>query len=419
MTYLGVCPKCGHKSELAKRVVVADEDGSFTKFLDEPEVMCNRCAGYPKKYTGYLKYKSEDFGIDNDELDALLAGMDDEDDEDDETSRPKLRVLDMQHMLSTPPPPVMWLAEPLVIAGSVTLLAGREGLGKSMLALALAAAIGRADTVAGIKCSPGRVLYVDAENGQSEAHRRIHGLKVRGNTLVYADADGFDLRRDFGEVEALVGEHEPSVLILDSLRSLAPGLEENDSKDTEAALRPVVRFAQRMGIATLILHHAGKNGHEYRGSTAIGAAVELGFTMARSDEDPDERVKLTCWKCRPAAKPAARWLKLRSEGERIVIGEAEPFEPTHDAPVRDDVAADLRDYLHGVPGATRHRGVGTLAPSWSTADLAREIGRGPKDGTVRRALDRLAADGVLHRGDDRRWRPLGEFFHTNGNGSHA
>ena len=45
---------------------------------------------------------------------------------------PKLRVLDVEQMLATEPPPVPWVVEPLLAEGFVTMLAGREGQGKSM-----------------------------------------------------------------------------------------------------------------------------------------------------------------------------------------------------------------------------------------------------------------------------------------------
>ena len=110
-----------------------------------------------------------------------------------------------------------------------------------MFGLALMAAIGDGATVAGIDCARGTTLIVDAENGEMEAWRRVHGLGIRPGTLAYVEADGFDLRRDFAQLGALVDEHEPHVIVLDSLRSLAPGLDENDSMQTEAALRPVVK----------------------------------------------------------------------------------------------------------------------------------------------------------------------------------
>jgi RecA-family ATPase len=181
--------------------------------------------------------------------------------------------------------------------------------GKSMLALALASAIGHGANLAGLECQAGKVLYVDAENGEREAHRRVRGLGVKPGTLVYVEAVGFNLTLDVGLLSELVDRHEPAVLVLDSLRSLAPGLDENDSRPVEAALRPVSRLAQEKDIPVLLLHHAGKAGMDYRGSTAIGAAVEIGFTLSRHEDDPEKRTRrrLSCWKSRPAPpRPGAR-----------------------------------------------------------------------------------------------------------------
>jgi hypothetical protein len=53
--------------------------------------------------------------------------------------------------------------------------------------------------VAGIPVKPGRVLIVDAENGEREIHRRLRstGLDAEGaRNLHIAEARGFDLRQD-------------------------------------------------------------------------------------------------------------------------------------------------------------------------------------------------------------------------------
>jgi hypothetical protein len=246
----------------------------------------------------------------------------------------KLRVLDIETMLTTEPPPVPWIVEPILAAGCVTMLAGREGQGKSMLALALASAIGHGAAVAGLDCESGRVLYIDAENGEREAHRRVRGLCVKPGTLVYVEAQGFNLAADIALLEGLIEEHKPSVVMLDSLRSLAPGLDENDSKQAEAAVRPTSRLAQKHGLPVLLAHHAGKGGHEYRGSTAIGAAVELGFTLSRHEEDPEKRTrrKLACWKSRPAPEPEDRWISMGSVDGLITLSEAEPFKLEREKP---------------------------------------------------------------------------------------
>jgi 5S rRNA maturation endonuclease (ribonuclease M5) len=331
---------------------------------------------------------------------------------DRERARETLRELDVERLIATAPAPVPFVLEPMLVEGCVTMLAGREGRGKSMLALAIAAALGRGALlldVAGMSVGlGGRVLYIDAENGEPEIHRRLHGLSVQSGKLAYVEADGFDLRRELARVERLIAKHEPRLLVLDSMRSLAPGLDENDSQEVEAALRPVVRLTQRLGISTLILHHASRGSGEYRGSTAIGAAVELGFTLARIDGDPmaGTRRRLTCWKSRPAPEPPERWLTIkRGDGGEILLFEAAPYEPQREAPARDEIEQALRDLVEGcqVPGGAK--GGGTLAPPpWTTAALARAVGREPKDGTVRRAIQRLEEAGLLCRNGDG-WYP--------------
>jgi len=292
-------------------------------------------------------------------------------------------------MLRTDPPPVPWLAEPVLAAGCVTLLAGREGQGKSLLALALATAIGHGAVVAGIDCQPGSVLYVDAENGEREAHRRIRGLGVKDDSLVYVEATGFSLKAHIGELVGLIDDHTPQLVVLDSMRSLAPGLDENDSGAVEAVLRPVVKVAQNRSLAVLLLHHAGKAEGTYRGSTAIGAAVELGFSLARVPEDPEGRTrrKLTCWKSRPAPEPEPMWVQIEPRDGQILLGEAEPYEPA--ARRRDDLRDDV---------------LGALSPAGrSQAEIARRVDRDPKDQTVRRILRDLERDGLALRSDSGAW----------------
>jgi len=280
-------------------------------------------------------------------------------------------------MLSTEPPPIPWVVEPLLAEGCVTMLAGREGQGKSMLALALASAIGHGAQVAGLTCRTGRVLYVDAENGEREAHRRVRGLAVKRGALAYVEAVGFNLAADVGLLSELVDEQEPSVLVLDSLRSLAPGLDENDSKPAEAALRPVSRLAQDAGLPVLLLHHAGKQGVEYRGSTAIGAAVELGFTLSRHAEDPEKRTRrrLACWKSRPAPEPEPRWISLEARDGRILLAEAEPFEGESQRP-RNAHRVQVLAALGGIPRSERSIATATDLPRTTVqrvlADLAEE-----------------------------------------------
>jgi hypothetical protein len=296
--------------------------------------------------------------------------------------------------------------------------------------------VGRATLLLDIAGMPvglgGHVLYIDAENGENEVHRRLYGMTVAPGALTYVEADGFDLKGDLDQLERLVRQHDPRLLVLDSLRSLAPGLDENESREVEAALRPVIRLAQQQNVAILILHHASRQSGEYRGSTAIGAAVQLGFTLSwvEDDEMSATRRKLACWKCRPAAMPEPRWLTIKSDPSGdILLREAAPYEPPSRATARDAIEEALTELIGGVSGVAPHMGPDTLTPpggspahvgdlggvnprdtldtpSWSTADLARGVGRDPKEHTVRRAVKRLEDAGLIHRNGDGRWRPV-------------
>jgi hypothetical protein len=75
------------------------------------------------------------------------------------------RILNVGKMLAQPDEPIPWRCENLVADGYLTVLAGRGGEGKSWLALTLACGVGRGEAAAGIRCTRGRALIFDAENG--------------------------------------------------------------------------------------------------------------------------------------------------------------------------------------------------------------------------------------------------------------
>ncbi len=298
---------------------------------------------------------------------------------------PKLSLFDVDQMLASEPPPVPWIAHGLLVRGAVTMLIGREGTGKSLLALAVARAIGQGKVVADIDCSRGRALVVDAENGRAEIHRRLHALDVKQDTVFYAGTDGFNLRADLGQLEALLERVRPDVLVLDSLRTLAPGLEENDSGPAEQTLGPLRELARRFDCAILLLHHSRKSGDEYRGSTAIGAAVELGFALTREHKvaDAGARRTLTCWKCRPAPEPEPRWFTLQAAGSRVVI-EAAPAPAA--SPTPGSRTVELAQQLSA---AAADLG----AQSWAV--LCAHVRTDPGSGTAKRARQQAMDDGLL------------------------
>jgi hypothetical protein len=304
----------------------------------------------------------------------------------------RLRVLDVGAMVATSPPEIPYVIEGLAIERTLTLISGREGEGKSLLMMALAGGVGLGEDVAGFACAQRRVLVIDAENGEYEIHRRVKTLGLPSEGVTVVEADDFHLGRDLAALEALIEREQPGLVILDSFRSLWPGGEENDSGAVAAVLDPLRNMLRRQGPAGILLHHVSRAGNDYRGTSAIGAAIEMGFRLARHPDDPEARDRrfLRCFKCRPAPEPEDRWLRLHIERGQVFIEETEPFaaeevEEAPAAPKRAELAPSL---------------LAAAAKPIAWPDLARAIDRSPKDGTARRLRDDLLAAGELVKGMD-------------------
>jgi KaiC/GvpD/RAD55 family RecA-like ATPase len=295
-------------------------------------------------------------------------------------------------MLTSEPEPVDWLIEGVVARGTLTLLAGREKEGKSLLAMACAACgAGGGGTLAGIHVEPVRVLIIDAENGDRELHRRLRSLGLRANhaaRIEVYEATGHDMRRHLHEIEAVLGSSKPDLLVLDSWRSLWAG-DENDSGEVAKVLDPLRNLIRRHNAGAVLIHHMRKGGG-YRGSSAIGASVENVLELARHEEDPDRRRRrLRNPACRYEQEADDRWLRIEADPEFgvLLIDETDPFHPS--APARESAEEELLASLNGHP------------TSW--AQWARDAGLDPKNGTARRARDRLVDRGRVRQDENGNW----------------
>jgi 5S rRNA maturation endonuclease (ribonuclease M5) len=296
----------------------------------------------------------------------------------------KVRWLDVGAMVREEPPAVPWVAEGIVAKGMLTALAGRHGEGKSLLAMGLTGGVSEGHTVAGLACHEGTVCYLDAENGRWEIHRRVRNLELPAEGVALAEVAGFDLRHDLDSLERVLTERKPDLLVLDSFRSLWRG-EENDAGQVAACLDPLRDLIREHGAGALLLHHSGKGGGDYRGSSAIGACVDLGFVLDRiTDDEQRDRRRLHCWKSRPAAEPEDRWLALHVERGRVYI---EPAEPPVESAAKPEAPARaaLRPQVLGL----------VMAEPRSTADVCRALGRHKSDGTVKRTLKALHGEGLI------------------------
>ena len=184
-----------------------------------------------------------------------------------------------------PQAPLDWIVQDILSAGSVSMLVGDAGSGKTYMALDLAVSVARSKPWLGYAVNGGPVLWVDEESGNRRLSLRL-GDVLRGHDagpetpIAYTTLNRFDLWQQ-GDVFALAAailRHKARLVVFDALMELLPGRDENTVKDVLPGLLALRNIAEATGAALLVIHHANKAGG-YRGSSAIKGAVDLLLTV--------------------------------------------------------------------------------------------------------------------------------------------
>jgi len=175
----------------------------------------------------------------------------------------------------------------------VTILAGRSGDSKSWLTLAWAIAVTCGNTIAGCKCEMGRSVIVDAENGEYAMWRRYQTARGPKTGISVYDGDGLNLAepRHIGWLSKVIHEEKANLLILDGLRTLAPGLEENNRDSVAPVMANVRRLARGTQAAIILLHHRGKDLAGYRGHSALRDQTDILYVLEPDRQDPEGRTR--------------------------------------------------------------------------------------------------------------------------------
>jgi DNA repair protein RadA/Sms len=135
-----------------------------------------------------------------------------------------------------------------LVPGSVTLLAGEPGMGKSTLLLQALGAMASA----GLRC-----LLVTAEESPAQVRMRAERVGALAGNLLVAGAT--DLHHVIAHAEAVA----PDVLAIDSIQTVVdpdrPGAPGSVTQVRDCAYR-LVQLAKERGIATLLVGHVTKEG---------------------------------------------------------------------------------------------------------------------------------------------------------------
>lgn len=192
-------------------------------------------------------------------------------------------------------PPIRWIV-PGYVAEGLGILAGRQKLGKTWLALDWAIAVASGGAAMGLLgCDQGDVLYIDLENGQRRIQARI-------NTLFPDERRRPDLSRlewvneapalNKGFLDALedwrLSVDNPRLVIVDVLQRVKPAgnPNQNSYESDYSALAGLQRWATDRRVAVVALHHTRKGGADdpleaLSGSNGLSACADTTLVLDR------------------------------------------------------------------------------------------------------------------------------------------
>ncbi|WP_313096736.1 AAA family ATPase [Corynebacterium variabile] len=274
-----------------------------------------------------------------------------------------------------------WLLDCWVPRGSVTLLGGREGIGKSTIAVDWVAQA----TTGKLTGTPMNVAYVVTED--SPEHTVVPRLKAAGADLdrvlflaaTVPDPDkpgityesSLDLPGDYPILKTFITEQSIGLVVLDAAKSvMSSKLKGNDDLDIRRFLEPMHRVAQGTGCTFVCLvHFSAKKGSADTGNLIMGSSAwqQVARSVVAVAEDRDNST-VKVWNSKANLAPRIRTMEaqvvtagittddgLSTEVGRIEwIGECDEdgsalLNPEVDSADTDRTAAEawLSDFLKG------------------------------------------------------------------------
>ena len=241
----------------------------------------------------------------------------------EQVSKDALVALNMTTFLSMQLPERGFLLQPILPVQGIAILYAPRGIGKTYVALSIAAAIASGGTVFNwLAPTPKKVLYVDGEMPAVAMQERLAAL-VSGMTappilldnllLVTPDLQPLpmpDLSTACGQalLEPLLCGVD--MLVLDNISTLCRTGKENEAQSWQL-MQAWLLDLRRRGITVLLIHHAGKSGDQ-RGTSAREDIMDTVISLRRPRTY--------------SMAEGARFEVHITKGRGIVGDEAAPFE---------------------------------------------------------------------------------------------
>jgi hypothetical protein len=327
------------------------------------------------------------------------------------------RTVHLKGIAGIRPKKSKWVWTNRIPLGQLTLLAGREGIGKSTVAYQLLADITRGRLEGEHHGQPRNVAICCTEDDM--AHTIVPRLLAAGAdmrrvfSVEVTATSGFEselsLPRDVIATEHVLADNDVAVLLLDPLMSrLSASLDTHKDGEVRQALEPLVRVAQRTGTAVIGLVHVNKGGAKDPASAIMGSRAFVAvaravlFTMVDLDDERVRLLGLIKSNLGPLDMPVKTF-----EIESVVAGQDEDGQDVRTGKVRwgedrqesmNEVfeAADAQDQADSTTAEIDDWLRGLLVSRGGAVDAAEAFKLGKADGfpesTLKRARKRIGAE---------------------------
>ena len=202
------------------------------------------------------------------------------------------------------PEEVDWLWPDRVAQGKYNVLMGMPDLGKTTVALDIAARMSVGGTWPdGTVCPQSRSIFMTAEDGVADTIvPRLD--KLGGDRAHIAVLEGkrnrtgrgsITLDHDLDMLEKAIEDFHPSLVIIDPLSAYLGDVNSHREAAVRGLLEPVIKMLERRRVALLAIAHLNKNAaqelmHRMGGSTGLQAAARAAMVVGKHPHDPDRRV---------------------------------------------------------------------------------------------------------------------------------
>jgi AAA domain len=242
-----------------------------------------------------------------------------------------------------------WAVAGMLPEVGTAIIYGDSNTGKTFLALHLLDRISRGATFLGRRTSEADTLYVGSEGGGGLSLRMKAMYDAEPFTdlmktpVVRSDLPQFDKSPENAaqkiKLMALEAKKESGrdvgAIVLDNWALMVGDRDENDNSFAAAVLKALSKVADELGCLIVILHHTSKDQKNYRGPSAMRAAVDAMYSVKMTKELTKE-CEIECSKVRDGPKPPKMYFKLRT----VEIGHNKHREPITSLVVADVVRGE-------------------------------------------------------------------------------